>query len=1494
MKRSISLLLVITLLCGLLGTAAYAVPGQSAQSDENTEYLIFDGAPLMDISYGKDAGDQIAFAAREMRDTLKAVSGASVHIGVEDYESDQVSAFLLEDAVSVSENGAYPVFVSLANPGAQAVSVALEQTGGSPLSVEMEQEVALEAGQRKTVGGLLHVPAGAANGQYEVTLTAVPDSGAAREMQLSVDLNRNLIRNASFEDGESTVWDVGTVVTDQAHTGNCSMKLTLSGEWIIAAYTVSGLEPGQTYTFSAYVKSAADAELGIYSQFIEPSNIAPPSAQIPRAVTTDWTKVEWEYTTAEREDADSSSMQISLIINAYGSGEVWVDDLDLSIAGEDEPANLIPNADLESETQTFWYQMTPDDLQHHSGARSIRLERAANDAFTIGSAYLPLAEAGATYTFSAWVRGSEPDGRFYMQFLEDADGVISGPQTPTEVTDEWQRREWRYTVQSGNPYLYLHLIINADSPQSVWFNDFSLTVTPPESSAMPPDTGAQTPAAVPESTVGVSGEDGLHLVLATPESHPDVAALFPDDMAYLQDSDGFAVRRTGNTVYILGTEEKGVLNGVYDFLTEHTGILWTRARSSGTLYEAQADLALETYNYREKSPFEIRGWNLTGQGMEARYHSDDATERMLARNKLNSKLAEIVYSYNWNYTDPMGIEPQLLGHNLEFWLPNTPNFTEHPEWFNTDENGTPVPVSAQTQINFFSAEAADAVAENMIRFAETYGKDTIGIGINDNRNFRQNGLEKQPFTTEEGVTVEPADPAYLSTVYYTFLNRVARQVRAALPDVKIMTFAYFFTETPPKISDLEDNIVIVLAPITGDDREPMNTEKENPNNACHENLLAWCELTRNIILYHYYGCFLYQGDLDYERPIAKKVQADLQYYRDLGLLGILPEGRVDVSEIDWGVNALQFWLINQLFWDPDADLAALTLDFCRKAYGDAADDMLAYYALIEEGWNQFDDPVNYSTTNQTYYGKFVIQAGIAEAAQAALDRAWAAADPAARTRIRPIKESFERGVQSHEVVTASASYTDAGKEALTASFDFTRGPWAEAEVIDRFLISGTTEVPDTSRTETRLLWDETNLYVAYQNFDDKMESCVTTPVDPDTNWWVENYTDDVETFLAASPDVTGYRAFMSNSDGDRLLYENTVNGPVAVENGGAGWEAYGRRYDDRWAVIQVIPLAQFGVDGTSADAVYGYFFRSYHIGEEGARGVIAWCGAGAWSAADLREIKLTGRPDVPSGGNGAAAFCTVTFETNGGSETGRIRVQRGHAAAAPAEPEKGGYTFAGWFTDRDCTRAYDFSSRVTKNMTLYAKWIADTAEGQWISPFADVGESDWFHGAVRYVTANGLFRGTAADTFAPHGTVTRGMLVTVLWRAEQEPAAASAMTFTDVDPDAYYAAAVRWAASAGVAEGHSAAAFAPEEPVTREQAAAILERYAALRGAQPGNAGSLSPFADADCISPWARESAAWAVGAGILCGNGGGMLDPLGCLTRAEAAAMLQRLLEM
>ena len=105
-------------------------------------------------------------------------------------------------------------------------------------------------------------------------------------------------------------------------------------------------------------------------------------------------------------------------------------------------------------------------------------------------------------------------------------------------------------------------------------------------------------------------DEDLCIVLATPETSPEIVSLFADDLAWLGDSDGFAVRRAGNRLYILGACEKGVLNGVYDFLEENCGILWTRGDDAlGTLYTERATLKAANTDYREQSPFAFRGWN---------------------------------------------------------------------------------------------------------------------------------------------------------------------------------------------------------------------------------------------------------------------------------------------------------------------------------------------------------------------------------------------------------------------------------------------------------------------------------------------------------------------------------------------------------------------------------------------------------------------------------------------------------------------------------------------------------------------------------------------------------------------------------------------------------------------------------------------------------------------------------------------------------------------
>ena len=153
-----------------------------------------------------------------------------------------------------------------------------------------------------------------------------------------------------------------------------------------------------------------------------------------------------------------------------------------------------------------------------------------------------------------------------------------------------------------------------------------------------------------------------------------------------------------------------------------------------------------------------------------------------------------------------------------------------------------------------------------------------------------------------------------------------------------------------------------------------------------------------------------------------------------------------------------------------------------------------------------------------------------------------------------------------------------------------------------------------------------------------------------------------------------------------------------------------------------------------------------------------------------------------------------------------------------------------------------------------------------------------------------MMQGVSSTAFAPDGTTTRAMIVTILYRLEGSPAAGPA-PFSDVAANAWYAAPVRWAASHGIVSGVSATAFSPDAPITREQLAAILSRYAAWKGLDVTGGKDLSAYRDAGDISPYARTSLAWANAAGLITGRDKTTLAPRGTATRAEAATILMRL---
>lgn len=258
---------------------------------------------------------------------------------------------------------------------------------------------------------------------------------------------------------------------------------------------------------------------------------------------------------------------------------------------------------------------------------------------------------------------------------------------------------------------------------------------------------------------------------------------------------------------------------------------------------------------------------------------------------------------------------------------------------------------------------------------------------------------------------------------------------------------------------------------------------------------------------------------------------------------------------------------------------------------------------------------------------------------------------------------------------------------------------------------------------------------------------------------------------------------------------------------------------------------------------------------------------------------------------------TVIFETNGGSRISSFSVERNGTVSEPDVPVKAGYSFGGWFTDEACTAEYDFSAKVTKDVILYAKWTEDKKPADpeaWKNPYTDVHEDDWFYDAVRAMDEQGIFVGAAEGAFAPNEKITRAMMVTVLWRIENRPVVNYLMTFEDVKPDAYYAEAVRWAAGNRIVKGYSDTEFAPDKLISREEIAAIMQRYAEYRKMDTTAKADLTAFADAHLVSEWARENVEWAVGSGVISGRDDNRIDPSESATRAETAAVLQRFLKM
>ena len=1064
----------------------------------------------------------------------------------------------------------------------------------------------------------------------------------------------NLLLNGDFEKVSDSVfyaWNLKNggdaryeIEESDVHSGTYALKLTHATANDDHRYNLDfAIKPSTTYTISFWAKGVTGNDslaiktneynsaggLRYYSHATKPSE--------------DWVKYEYTYTTV------SNATYLRLHLRVVGT--ILLDDI--AVVEMEISPNLLTNGDFETITRTgsgvvFNGWTYPNGANHwtslgdvHSGSYAIRLPYVSKD-----------------YAYGATI-ATKPNTNYTVSFWAKGDGATFSIITQEKVNDTWGNKT-EYAVDTGADWLQYHIpfkTVDAENYGGLWLNlgvggalvyldDISIVETPKGSVVGKPER--------PEIPAPAASAFNLavNIVIATPDSESALHDLFADDIAWLQDTgapgdkerygdDGFAIRQVDNTLYIFGATPRGALNGVYDFIEENMGVLWTRADEElGLIYKEMPTITADKVNYREKSPFSVRGWHLCGTGSGGEFHSDPATEVMLARNKMNTKLAEPGNRNQWERQSSIGITPFHLTHNVSNWILESPSYDEsYVGYWNTDENGNPILPSDpkwdrnHQQINFWdqgsngyddgsTGKTLQTVIDGIRQFlVDNPDAEYVGVGIQDIWYCKQANLDDKPFEYAPGKYVDPTADNYLSTVYFSFINKVAK----AFPDVTINAFAYLFTVYPPEC-EIEDNVCVVFAAINEDVTDSLEEATgDSPNGMIKKNLDGWSLKTTNLVTYNYYGC--YTPSNSFERPIAEKIQNDMQYFASNGFAGLSPEGVVDAGTYKdtWAMNALTFWLYSKLAWDPYADIDALIEEFCDKSYGAASEYMQEYYAYLQNAWDTGKEGVNlvYNLPLYVYIETFIKDSGFIDEMQAALDNAYNSANDIEKQRIKHIKDTFTENLEflNRETEPGSAVRTAAAKENILNTIQladpFADPIWENATVLENFVSTSSMEKIDGKEMTVRLLWDDEYLYVGYENYD-SMDNLPVTDFDENSNWWVAACT-DVETFIAATPDSTQY-AYFTNPKADAFRYYQEFGASPTFDEEDVDWEAATAKFSDRWVAIQAISFESIGINApiTRETTVYANFFRDC-----GTREFLGWNGAHVWNPLYLSKITLT-------------------------------------------------------------------------------------------------------------------------------------------------------------------------------------------------------------------------------------------------------------------------------
>jgi hypothetical protein len=466
-------------------------------------------------------------------------------------------------------------------------------------------------------------------------------------------------------------------------------------------------------------------------------------------------------------------------------------------------------------------------------------------------------------------------------------------------------------------------------------------------------------------------------------------------------TDGFAIRTDKENIYIFGATDKGTLNGVSTFLENNTDIIWPRGIfEQRAVYTQKPSLEIVWGDAREMPATILRGWGATGQFGELDWQTRNRSNYAGPEGTMVKDQADVL-QLRGNYVQFGG------GHNISYFLNKNAAFypvidgqqvTEFSIW--------------KHQPNFTAPGITDAVAANMIEYIKTRtpeGIDCVNINIEDNWGLSTDPKSLAPIKLPDGSTITSDDPAFRSTQFFIFLNDVVKKVHKVYPGMQIGTYAYFFTATVPKV-DIDPHIRILFAPYPRPNyRQPLFSPI---NNHWWQQMKGWTNKTPNLIMREYYGIF------NGFRPLAEVVAAELKSYKDSGInrftAEMLSDGNVVSGESrrgerhDWDFMAMDYWIINRLYWNPDQDVEQLRKYYLRRTYQEAAPQMEKFYGSIRTVWFNMRIASEF-TSGQGMMNDVVFAHGLEDSLRQELESAkQVVKNPSSRMMVDTLRISYEK------------------------------------------------------------------------------------------------------------------------------------------------------------------------------------------------------------------------------------------------------------------------------------------------------------------------------------------------------------------------------------------------------------------------------------------------------------------------------------------------------